>query len=337
MGGYGVNPVLQGLTQAFSMANLMQNQRMQQEQLQLAKNRDARQEAHQNFAEQTSALNSGAKPLDLAGQFSQQQSVPSSVPGMPDTQFTMGGVQADPGRVANIGGNKYQLPTQQEQQDSAFAQKIREGQALADINGQAARATNAAKLAEEAKDRMIQLPGYDQPIDSRGVPFLSELQRAKTQEIDNKNTRASAERIAQGNNQSRIDAANIRASSEGKTARGLTANGQMQKDLSDRRELDTDNKAVQEAQTKEQKLWGEISQRKSQIDSNQFLKDGQSSELNPLQAAKFKSEIASKRKEIDVLQQTQRKLIEKHGGTYNNGAAQAAAAGGAAPLVNPYR
>jgi hypothetical protein len=333
MGGYGVNPVLGGLVQAFSMANVMQNQRMQQEQLQLQKNRDARQEAHQNFAEQTSALNSGAKPLDLAGQFSQQQTVPSSVPGMPDTAFTMGGIPANPGQVTSIGGNQYQLPTKQDQEDSAFEQKIKQGRALSDIGAQAKIAEIKAKADADRDDRQLQIPGYDKPIDSRAVSYITELKRAEQSDKNDLRNRTSMEGIAKDKNQTALTVAGMRANAEGKTARGLTANGQMQKDLSDRRELDTDNKAVQEAQTKEQKLWGEIAQRKSQIDSNQFLKDGQSSDLNPLQAAKFKSEMASKRKEIDVLQSTQKKLIEKHGGTYTNGAASAAAGAG---LVNPY-
>jgi hypothetical protein len=51
----------------------------------------------------------------------------------------------------------------------------------------------------------------------------------------------------------------------------------------------------------------------------------------------LRSQFETNKTQIEARQKRQKQLIEKHGGTYNSGAAQAAAASGGAPLVNPFR
>jgi hypothetical protein len=333
MGGFGVNPVLSGLVQAFSMANVMKNQQMQQEQLQLQKNRDQRQEEHEKFneqrqttADQQGALNSGAQPLDLAGQFSQQQSVPSSVPGMPATPFTMGGIPGDPGRMATIGGKKYQLANRQEQDQAAFDQKIKEGTALADINGQAARATNRAKLDDEARDRLIQLPGYTTPIDSRAVPFLSELKRAETTKADNINTRKSIGEEGDKNRAKDLQVAAMRERGQ------LTANAQGVQSRFLERQQDQANKANEADQIKEQELWKQFTQAKADLEAGKTTdKNGVEVNLTESTTKWKRAEAESYNKKIQTLQQNQMRRTKKFGGTYSNGSETPAASGGQLP------
>lgn len=345
MGGFAINPVLDGLMQAFSMANVMKHQRMQQEQLQLQKNKDNRQEQHEKFSEgrqtlgdQMAALNTGAKPLDAQGQYSQESSIPSMVPGLPATPVHLGGIPADPGRVAKIGGKSYQLASKDEQDDDKFAQAVRIGKANAEAHATAQSAANLSRITAQHEADQVELPGQPGKVSRYAIPYMTEQTRAKTQEKTNANTRASTEKIAAGNNATTLEAANIRANAD-KTKGGLTANGAGVQNRFDIREQDKAQKENQQDQKAEQALWGQYGQITT-ILTNRKTVDGKGVEtdLNPLTESQLRQKAATIKKQIDVLQKAQKTRTENFGGTYSNGAATSANPyKTAAPAANPYR
>lgn len=337
MGDFGVNPVLSGLMQAFSMANVMKHQRMQQEQLQLQKNKDKRQEEHEQFSEgrqtlgdRMSALAGGAKPLDENGQYSQASSIPAPLPGIPDTQVQMNGIPADPNRVAKIGGSSYQLATQDEQNDTAFARKTREVEAFSNIHSRGQIEAIKAKADADRAERVTDVPGIG-PTDRYAVPFLTEQLREKNNNAskaadraDKINDRTSRETIADKNNASRERAAGIRAE------RGLTANAQEVKNRFEQRQMDSAKADNVKDNIAEQTQWGVVKDQTAML--------AEDSTANALQKAQARGKIETANKKILDLQKRQKQRTESFGGTYSNGAPQQSNPyKTAAPTANPYR
>jgi hypothetical protein len=334
MGGFGVNPVLDGLMQAFSMANVIKHQRMQSEQLQLQKNRDQRQQEHEKFNEgrqtlsdRMTALGSGAKPLDERGQYSRQDSL-SMGPNLPEALLNVQ-APADPSRVADIGGQKYQLATKAEQDEDAFTKATRISQASINAHATSTMQTDAARLKAQHDERQITLPGMTTPVDARAVPFITEQTRAKTQEANTALTRKSAETIADKNNASRERAAGIREAARGK--REMTAGQNAVNERFKERQQDAAKKDNEKDQVEEQALWKKLSDAKEDLRVGKTLDHGQEVDLNALITAGRKADAVKFQSQINQLQQRQKARTEKFGGTYSNGA-DAPAAG-----ANPYR
>lgn len=124
------NPVLNGILAAMQLRQAMEHASLQREELARRKHRDEREDKLTDFRTQMGLLDSGAKPVDGAGNYQGSVQMPTfnpMDPTRPNMVATPSTIPTDPGRtVQSPGGGQFYIPTQDERFSESFRRKAQE-------------------------------------------------------------------------------------------------------------------------------------------------------------------------------------------------------------------
>jgi hypothetical protein len=319
------NPVTRGMMNALSIASYLQRAQMQQQQLAMAKRREARMEEQAAAERQARDLDILAK-MNQAGRPVQGGMVEDSLVGLlPDAQLKQLGIE-DPtqfqimrppagpvakykdadGRVHEF---EFLTPDEQVARQQKAALNLLEQQG-AIKNKQAIDLFNA---------QTFDLPGYGK-VNKAAVPAINALIREQGSNARSQAGIDSRERVANQNNVVRVatTAASIKAANEraatrerGANARNAASNASRERTAA--AQMNQLQREHDELDRDEQKLWTRVNAIKATLAAGKTLRDGKEVKLNALEMAKLKQQEADLRREAATLQQQKRNKLGQMG------------------------
>lgn len=177
-----ISPLVGGLSDAFAIANMIHRSQRDREEFEIAKRRELQQE-EQGQANLQMRLNAlGARGMTPSDELEQQTGVNVSMPErrmlgasglVPFPAFKQSDIA---GRIVKAGGQRYVLPSQQEQEAAQertgrreLSQKIQETKTLGDVKNASAAAGLRAKMEE------FGIPVPDENADLLGLPHGTKI------------------------------------------------------------------------------------------------------------------------------------------------------------------
>jgi hypothetical protein len=275
------NPVTAGLLKALTLGNAIQHQRMQQERLDLEKQRMKRGNEQQDLHTQIQLMQAGAEPVAKDSYRDQQMPVPnmSPLPGQMPMDSVTARVPVNPGRTVRTSqGKEFYVPTRNELFQDDFGRRVQQLAAESKIRTDSAIAQIGARNAGAADMAVLNAT-------LRGA--LQDDQQAFTAGQNEKSAKARKE-IADASNASRERASKASIASREKVAsqREAGANARAEKRQTGKGKDQTN--AVSAIQREEDKYHGE------KIRLGEMLK---SNTLDEAQAAKAHARLG----ELDQL------------------------------------
>ena len=163
MGGYPINPVASGLSQAVALAQAIRGMAMQREALERAIRKEERENEFQEFQTNLGLLQSGARPV-TEGRHEAELPGPTftGAPGLnlaPERTVVPAQVPTPTERTVAYRGRRYYVPTAEEKRASELAGKVGELKSLGDVETQLAVGKARALLPVQEEAAQVDVPG----------------------------------------------------------------------------------------------------------------------------------------------------------------------------------
>jgi len=181
MGGYPINPVVSGLSQAVALAQALRGMAMQREALERAIRKEERENEFQEFQTNLGLLQSGARPV-TEGRHEAELPGPTftAPPGvnLPAERTTVRAQVPTPTeRTVAYRGRRYYVPTTEEKRASELAGKVGELKSLGDVETQLAVGKARALLPVEEEAAQVEVPGEGR-VHRAAIPVITGRQTA---------------------------------------------------------------------------------------------------------------------------------------------------------------
>jgi len=173
MGGYPINPVVSGLSQAVALAQAIRGMAMQREALERAIRKEERENEFQEFQTNLGLLQSGARPV-TEGRHEAELPRPTftGAPGLnfaPERTTVRAQVPTPTERTVSYRGRGYYVPTEREREETGLAADVRRTEALTPANVAAAVAMRKGLEPFE----MVNVPGLEAPVHRAAIPVIA--------------------------------------------------------------------------------------------------------------------------------------------------------------------